>query len=518
MSYPRIAGGFALAAAIMVASAGKAGAELETVQVGGQITTMGEYYTNIIPSQERPRWSTNWLTGRPVGTSDGIFGGFGGGEHSHGLSLVSQWTRLNVKALFSEHVSALIELDSVSAWGDSFRSDYLTGTESRPDGAANPDVYQAYVEAEELLGAPLRLRIGRQEMRLGNEWLVGANDDGPAPSWGLSFDALRLTFALDDFSIDAWSAKLAERSPAEQDGDADFHGLYASYLGLAEHLGLESMTCDAYWLYLRDAATEVFEPSSFGEWVTAQLGGRESGKTKLHTVGLRAAGNTESFDFDVECARQFGDAGQVGTIFRPVVLGDSEAEYDVWGCNVQGGLTLSAPWQPRAYAGYAFFEGEDNRDISFPQWIDSLVNPFYTPSASISFNRLFSNHSYSAILDGTDLSNVHAFHVGVEAAPSEKVDVAVDLGYYRADEVFHRPVLPLLSFLSAANEAELGWEIDTNITYHLSDSLQFCAGWDHLFVGDGLKQGNYTLANGLDYNGWEGSGADYWYFETGLSF
>jgi hypothetical protein len=44
-------------------------------------------------------------------------------------------------------------------------------------------------------------------------------------------------------------------------------------------------------------------------------------------------------------------------------------------------------------------------------------------------------------------------------------------------------------------------------------------GWAHLFVGDGLEHGHYTVANGLAFNGGSGhEDADYAYFESGISF
>jgi hypothetical protein len=147
------------------------------------------------------------------------------------------------------------------------------------------------------------------------------------------------------------------------------------------------------------------------------------------------------------------------------------------------------------------------------------LNPFYTPQSSVSFNRLFSNVSYSSMLDCTEMSNAHIFHLGVQASPSDKIDVALDLGYYRADETFDRPILPALSFLTQSTSAELGWELDANVTYHYSEDLSFTVGWDRLFVGEGLRRGNFMASNGLDFNGGsDDKDADYWYCETSLAF
>ena len=493
-------------------------AELQNVQVGGQITILGEYYRNVETPGSGLRWPASVLLGRPIGTGvgagNGIVSAFGWDDHGHGLSLVTQWTRLHVNADFTEDVGAFIELDSVDVWGEDFRSDYVTGGDNRANSVDDVEVYQAYIEANEMFGHPLRLRIGRQELRLGSEWLVGANDDGPSPAWGLSFDALRLTYATDLVSVDVWGAKLAERSPAEEDGDVDFYGVYGSYLGL------EDITLDAYWLWVRDAgALQDTNLGYLGEWIEDVAGVDDYDTTNLHTVGLRAAGEIGAFDFEAEVAYQFGEASTTGFLFKPLLYGDDDDDFSVWGLNLEAGYTLDVPWEPRVHFGYAFIDGEDDRDITFGQWLGYLFNPFYAPPASVSFNRLFSNWSHSAILDGSEMSNAHIFHLGVEAAPTESIELAVDVGYYLADEVFDRPVLPVLGFWTRENDAELGWEVDANVTYHYSEDFYFCVGWDHLFVGDGLEEGNFCNSYGLDFNGGtNGDDADYFYFETGMSF
>ena len=60
-----------------------------------------------------------------------------------------------------------------------------------------------------MFGLPLRMRIGRQELNLGSGWLVAPNDTA-ALFFGTSFDAVRLTYATDKFSVDGFWSKLAK--------------------------------------------------------------------------------------------------------------------------------------------------------------------------------------------------------------------------------------------------------------------------------------------------------------------
>ncbi|HOT50183.1 MAG TPA: alginate export family protein, partial [Candidatus Hydrogenedentes bacterium] len=167
-----------LLVAVTVALAVPAFAELQNVVVGGEIRIRGNWYDFD--------------------------------NDANALALTEQRTRLSVRADFTDNVSAFIELDEYSIWGEETRSDYLTGLDSRPQG--DVAVHQAYIEAKEMWGTALKARIGRQEIKLGGSMLVGANESAPFFT-GLSFDALRLSYVTDQFSVDAIMAKVAENSP-----------------------------------------------------------------------------------------------------------------------------------------------------------------------------------------------------------------------------------------------------------------------------------------------------------------
>ncbi len=491
-----------------------ASSELQNVVVGGQIRLLGEYYRACSPAETELRWPAQWLVGRPIGTAGNeIRSGFGWDRRDPGLSTVTQRTMLNIKADFTENVAAFVEFESIDVWGEDFRSDYLSGADRRANTSDDIELYQGYIDVNELFGSALRLRIGRQELVFGSGWLVGNNDAGPSPAWGLSFDALRLTYTADKFTIDAWRAKLAKSSPLEEDGDVDFSGVYGTYTGV------EKWTFDAYWLWLRDARSlKDTSGAAFPEWIESIAGVDDYKATNIHTAGLRGAGTAGAFDFEAEAAYQLGSAGQAGYLFKPVRYGDEDAEYDAWTAHATVGYTFSVAWKPRLQSDYCYFGGEDNRDVSFREWLDALFNPFYRGS-SVSFNRLFSDACVHNILDGTDVSNLHAFSVGAAVSPTEKVEVTLDISYLMADKAFEMPAAPLLGFLSEPNSRDLGVEVCLAAAYQYTNDIYFIAGWDHLFLGKGLEQGQFMQAYGFDFNGGsDDDDADYFFFEMGLSF
>src|SRR5690554_6780808 len=107
---------FLLTTAMVLGLSAGAHAELQNVEVGGQLTIRGNYLDGEGPGSMIP--DAAW---------------------------VEQRTRLNIKADFTDEVSAFIEFDHYNPWGDDFRSDYVTGSDFRGNG--DVALYQAYIEA-----------------------------------------------------------------------------------------------------------------------------------------------------------------------------------------------------------------------------------------------------------------------------------------------------------------------------------------------------------------------------------
>ena len=427
-----------LAVALIASLGGMAFAELQNVEIGGSLRIRGNYFS-----------------------MDSL------GDTSY----VEQRTRLNVKADFTQDVSAFIELDSYDVWGEDFRSVYLTGSDFR--GGDNVDLYQAYIEARNLWGSPLTARVGRQEITLGNQFLVGVKDVS-AVFTGLSFDALRLTFANDVVSIDAIAAKLAESYGDFGDNDVDLYALYGSYLGI------EDVTLDAYWMFVRD------DQGLLANYIAGTT-------VDLHTIGLRGAGVIGGFDFELEAAYQFGEVDGVPSAC-PFGFGEADVEYDEFAINAELGYTFDASWQPRIFARFAYLGGGDP-DRSC--WSNDYDMPF---------NRLFSNVEYSEFIDQTALSNVLVYSLGMQAMVTETLELKLVGSYYQADQDYF------------GVDDELGWEIGFYADYQYSEDLVIRAGYAHFFGQEGLNAA-LIADNGLTFwPGNEDDDYDYVFLETEISF
>jgi hypothetical protein len=214
-------------------------AELQNVQVGGQLHIRGYYWRNtfnptsgVALTQPMVRWPGAFLPKRPIGDWVGgqtVTSYYDWDSRGSDYKFIQTRALLNVSADFTDGVSAFIELEALDIWGEDFRSNYVTGQDFRANSSDDIEVYQAYIEASDMFGHPVRLRVGRQEIVLGSGWLMGNNTSRPEYG-GLSFDAIRKTWATDQFSVDAFYAKLMERGVLEQDGDIDLYPKFPSDL------------------------------------------------------------------------------------------------------------------------------------------------------------------------------------------------------------------------------------------------------------------------------------------------
>lgn len=489
----------------IVVLAAPALAELQQVSVGGELRIRGRWYMNtwsetgrhvVIPSA--------WLPRRPLGFN-GVSSLFRWDDDNAGWTRYEMSTLLNIKADFTDEVSVFAEFYDWNVWGEDFRSRAFTsGQDARATTNDDVEVNQAYIDVRDLLGEPLSLRIGRQNLKMGKGWLVS---DMLTPSQYLSFDALRLTYAPGDFTFDVFAAKLAERCGQPQDTDADFYGVHGAYAGF------DPVQLSAYWFFLREGLEASDTNGALAqEWLEDAFGLGDYEATKLHTVGVRAFGAKSNFDYDLELAYQFGSADAVGARFVPAGLtyGDEDARYNAWGSELTVAYTFKdTPWQPRPYVMGVYFEGEDHRDISFLDWL----NPFYRPRASVSFNRLFSDKNYMpTVNDNGWISNVKQLAAGVQVSLSPKVKVNLQVAKDWAVAPYdfpwsvrlnHRfvPLFPDLPFLTSEGSDELCWDIAAWIRYEYSKDLWFLLYGNYLVTDDGLTGGSFIQFNGTDFSG-----------------
>jgi hypothetical protein len=259
--------------------------------------------------------------------------------------------------------------------------------------------------------------------------------------------------------------------------------------------------------------------------------------TNLHTVGLRGAGAIAGFNFEAEVAYQFGNADTVGQTTNWAGLkspyGDDDAEFGKFGANAMLGYTFDFTCAPHLFVGGAYFGGEDNRDLSFGQWLGAIACPFWNQKASVSFNRMFSDWQYGQFVSCMDHedTNLWVAYAGVSGKVLDNLTLTLTGAYVETLEAYRttwpiwsilgRRVTPLFpfTFIDKPTPKPMCWEADLSVKYQYTEDLSFELGYSHMFLLEGAAQGNYVIENGISFiGGTAGDDSDYIFLETKLSF
>lgn len=191
------------------------------------------------------------------------------------MNTVTQRTRVNVDAKLDETTKAFIQLQDTRTWG-SETTTFSTGAETTESSV---DLAQGYVQLDKLFDQPLSLKLGRQILAYGEHRLVGSFE------WSdnaRKFDALKLMYNTDAFSVDFWTAKVLEAGTNEEDGY--FNGLYATVKTIPAN------SLDLYVLQVQDATAGADD--------------------NFLTYGARLDGKAMNIDWTLEGAIQSGDAAE----------------------------------------------------------------------------------------------------------------------------------------------------------------------------------------------------------------
>lgn len=241
-----------------------------------------------VEGQVRPRFEVR----DPVGNGHDTF--------------TSMRVRAAVDARLDRKVSAFIQFQDVRLWGE----ETSTLGDFRAD---NLDLHQGYVSFGDVGETSIDVKLGRQEMSLGGQRLIGA------VGWaqqGRSFDGIRVSDSPKGGRVDLFLMRLGDATAPSVTENAYLAGGYVT-VPLDKRNGL-----DLYAIYNRVSG----------------------GATELYTLGARLAGRHGSVDYRAEGTYQAGDtptedvaawmaAGRVGfrvskkaklTLWADVLSGDAD--------------------------------------------------------------------------------------------------------------------------------------------------------------------------------------------------
>ncbi|NOZ63642.1 MAG: alginate export family protein [Caldiserica bacterium] len=388
--------------------------DVESVKVGGDITVRGIWWRDMdLRGEEYP--VEDWL---------------------------DSTLHVNVSVDLSDNVSVFISLINERDWN-------VEGDGGvNPDNSSRVDLDLAYLTLAQIYGSPVSLSIGRQELIYGEAFLVGANPEAPAPihyPYGarVGFDAIKLNFAREPWSIDLFKAKVTEGYGMGNDFD-----LY----GVNTHL------------------------SRRGEWDFALFykhqNPEETGVNETYALSVRGEG-------DVPRVKGLSLKGEVVKEWGKVAKDALDAGYpakevnrDAWGGYVGATYTFDNLSQPHFGLTYVYESGDKKADKR-----DGKIEAFDSLCEDEAFG-IIADGGASDYLDTSSNKSLWIFSAGFK--PNEKL--SLDLKYYN-----YRLAEPEYNSQGEKTSKNAGYECDLLISYDYSEDVNFSLWYAFFHPGKYIK-------------------------------
>jgi hypothetical protein len=293
--------------------------------------------------------------------------------------------------------------------------------------------------------SPIALRLGRQELVLGEQRLVGH------VSWlnaARTFDGAKVTLRRHGVTIDAFGASVVRIMDGAFDRSGNgnrFAGAYATVPAL-----LPNATIEPYVFWRRDVnlRTENAAPGDLGQ----------------STVGMRLAGRLPArLDYGVEVAMQRGSLGA--------------DEVRAWAGHWQLRETLPGAAAVRLTGEYNFASGDEDPTDGVRGTFDQL---YPTP------------HDKYGLSDQIGWKNIHHARAGVEFTAVKGLPITTNYHSWwlaeARDGIYTAGSAPLARVPAGAARRHVGQEVDVQVARALTPQLQLAAGYAHIFAGPFLKE------------------------------
>lgn len=317
------------------------------------------------------------------------------------------------------------------------------------------DLRQAYAELGDPDKDPVALRVGRQEISLGGERLVGVSQ------WqnvGRSFDAARLLMHYRKLKLTAFAASvvvLRDGQVGSADAGNNLHGLYGS---IADWI--PNSTLEPYFMWR-------LQPN-----VRSELGA--FGHLDMKVSGARWLGKVRAFDYNTSIVLERGSA--------------ATDQVNAWAGHWLAAYSFpKMAGSPRLTAEYNYATGDGNPH-------DGQVNTFQLlyPTA----------HDRHGLTDQVGWRNIHHLRGTVEIKPHPKWNLTPSYNAFwladPRDALYNSQgnvVVPRVADGSAGRW--VGQELDVAATYSITSVTQVGAGFGHIIPGTFLRQA--TPGHGYSY-------------------
>ncbi len=399
----------------------------------------------------RPEWTDNWTDqNRSVDDS--------------GVQTFTR-VRLGLGTELAKDISTVLELNFAGNWGNA-PTGLSTGvrdarlfdaTYGNSSGFQAAFLQQAYIQAKECSLLGMGVRLGRSEMKFGDEYVIGDRDFS---QFGLRFDGFQAWRDWPDnhFKAEFFYAKLVESFFTGQsrlgtdagdpgnDNNVYLLGAYGTWYKNKD------WTVEPYWIFVKDNGTGP-DPANL------------DGQRDRHTFGARWFGD-----------RATKEKGGIGWNVNANWQMISDAKADAWSVDAVAKYTMSnTKWKPVFWVQYAYAPG------------DSQAGEGYNP--------LFQdNHTRYGYSDLFYLENLMVLGAGVEFTAKENWNWGIALRHFRIDNTSD-PLSPAVfsnfgTGVGVSNDGvskDLANEVDLYMKHTYSDNLALevayaWVNWDGAFA------------------------------------
>ena len=360
------------------------------------------------------------------------------GNHT---SFIDMRVRLDTKVKIDENTSAFIQFQANTRFGSHFdgRRSTASNVDNGNDTTSDVGLHQAYFVLKNLLGQPVDLKAGRQEVVLDGHRLFGHT------GWTMgaqSHDALRVTHSHDNMTISYIYSKVEENAnkaiagenfggtDPDENTDEDVHILWANMKGL---VGGNSST-SGYLIFVDDdtlAANEDF-----------------------YTIGVRHAGGAGNIDYRGEFYFQNGDSATSTSGDKSAFMVGLRAGFKMPAVNMKPKITL---------------------------WLDYLSGNEIGAVDDEQFDTLFdTGHKFYGLMDkfagGKGNPNAGLIDIAGKLAlkPTAKTVLKVDVHFFLHAE-------DRIGLLGTPSDA-IGQELDVTWKYKYTASTTFSVGASMFFA------------------------------------
>lgn len=488
-------------AAIAIAVAAPSFAAVQNIKVSGSIDEKAIYLNNFDLRTKSEESANQRQPGNQQGAGAYAYdNGSGASINEDTDTFILSTIKVGVDSDLTDNISASIVLGNQTRWGDV---------------ASGVNVNKAYVTLKEFFYQPLTLKIGRQDIMIGQGFIVGpgifrdpngafarprtdakgdqfnygigniaTNISGPMGlqySMDTYYDAIRATLDMDPWTIDGIYAKIDETNTAND--DQDLMGVNAAY-----KFDVYNAKAEGYYFFNRNqnfssdlgyidpvdlAAFNAGAINAINDTSVPGAGARIYEENFVHVIGLRGdIEPVESLSLSGEGAFEWGKLyDDQGPWNLSTTGSEFERKRQAWAVDLSGNYDWKdVSYKPNLGLGYVFLSGNKSSNSGkFTGWDPIFKGKFYSlirdyqAGTGTAHNQqggnIYDTLDYQAPSGST---NSHILYVDGGLKPMDDLSLkARYLHFWAAEKVNNRA------------GSSIGDEVDACLLYDYTEDVQF---------------------------------------------